>query len=59
MGVMVVPEEGLAKELEPNVGGLASRADEGRVVAVAVAVVVDASPLEVVDGVTTVPSLAP
>jgi hypothetical protein len=59
VGAGVVPDDVLANEFEPNVDGLARGTDEGRVVAAAGAMVVDASPGRVEDGFTTVPSLAP
>jgi hypothetical protein len=59
VGVVADPDEALAKELEPNVDGLARGTDEGRVVTAAGAMVVDASPWKVDDGFTTVPSLSP
>jgi hypothetical protein len=57
---VVVPDEVLAKGLELRVDGLVvSEEDKGRVVAVAGAMVVDASPWKVDDGFTTVPPLTP
>jgi len=50
MEVIVVPEEVLADVFEAKVDGLASRADEGRVVAVVEETVVDVRPWRVDNG---------